>query len=281
LERKDRGSGERWLPFLVEDEAAAIATHLAAWASEDTVTALRHVRPAIPPELRDRHAEAWWPLFTIADAAGEMWPTAARIAALALHADRDAEDTMGLSVLLLAHIRRVIEEHEVDRAASAQLIRWLVELAEGPWARWWAADIDRAERREDHALDKASASLAGHLKPFRRVDGERLKPHVLKMPDGTTVRGYLLEDFADAFPRHLGPPGVTSETGVTPLASTVTPVAPVTPPKPNDGESGTTDEPEPGYLRIQRENGETPPKSDTEALANIARVFPRARLIGD
>jgi hypothetical protein len=37
---------------------------------------------------------------------------------------------------------------------------------------------------------------------------------------------------------------------------------------------------EPRYRRIQREHGDTPPKSDTEALANIAAVFPGLRVIG-
>jgi hypothetical protein len=233
LERKVRGSGERWMPFLVEAEAASIAGRLAAWASGETVATLREARPEIPPELRDRHAEGWWPLFAIADAAEGPWPTTARSAALSLHADRDAEDSMSLSVLLLAHIRRITEERDVDRASSAQVIRWLVELAEGPWARWWAADVDRAGHGEDHALDRAAASLAAHLKPFRRPDGKPLKPHVIKMADGSTPRGYLLEDFGDAFPRHLGSPGATTATSATPLASTVAPVAPVAPPQPN------------------------------------------------
>jgi hypothetical protein len=37
---------------------------------------------------------------------------------------------------------------------------------------------------------------------------------------------------------------------------------------------------EPGYRRIQREHGENPPKSDSEALANIAAVVPGIRIIG-
>jgi hypothetical protein len=227
LERKRRGSGERWLPFLVEPEASAIASGLAAWASEATIAALRDARPEIPPELRDRHAEAWWSLLAVADSAGGLWPDAARAAAVTLHADRDAEDTMGLSVLLLSHIRRILEEQGGDRASSAQLIRWLVELAEGPWARWWASAVDRVGRGEEHALDKAAASLASLLKPFRRVDNRPLKPRTVRLADGTTAKGYMAEDFADAFPRYLG---VTPVTGVTPLASTVTAVTPVTPP---------------------------------------------------
>jgi hypothetical protein len=42
----------------------------------------------------------------------------------------------------------------------------------------------------------------------------------------------------------------------------------------------TLQHPEPTYRRIQREHGETPPKSDTEALANIAQVFPGVRIGG-
>jgi hypothetical protein len=137
---------------------------------------------------------------------------------------------MSLSVLLLAHIRRLTEEREVDRASSAQLIRWLVELAEGPWARWWASSVDRADKGEDHALDRAAASLSALLKPFRREDGKPIKPVVIRLHDESTARGYTLEDFSDAFPRYLG---VTSVTSVTTLASTVTPVTPVTPPLPS------------------------------------------------
>lgn len=249
LERKDRGSGERWLPFLVENEARSIADRLASWASVETIASLRAARPEIPRELRDRHADAWWSLFAIADAAGGAWPEVARAAALALHAGRDAEDSMSLSVLLLSHVRRVLEEHEVDRASSAQLIRWLVELAEGPWARWWASSVDRADKGEDHALDRAAASLSGFLKPFRREDGKPIKPGVVRLPDGSTARGYTHEDFSDAFPRYLGVTGVTS---VTPLARAVTPVTPVTPPYLEDGRGGPCPEcgaasADPGY----------------------------------
>jgi hypothetical protein len=231
LDRKVRGSGERWLPFLVEDDSRRIASALADWATPETVAALKVATPVIPPELRDRQAEAWWPLLVIADAAGGYWPEQARVAAVSLHADIDAERTMGTSTMLLGHIARIAAERDVDRFASAQLIRWLVELAEGPWARWYAADVDRATRGDDHALDKSSASLAAILRPFRRPDGKPLRPHVIRLADDRTARGYLLEDFADAFDRYLTVPPVTGVTPVTALASTVTPVTPVTGPQ--------------------------------------------------
>jgi Protein of unknown function (DUF3631) len=227
LERKDKGSGERWLPFLVESSARSIADRLEAWASEATVDLLRAVRPAIPSELRDRHVEGWWGLFAIAELAGEGWPARARAAAVGLHTGRDAEDSMSLSVLLLSHIRRVFVELAVDRVATAELLRALVDLEEGPWARWWAADVEKAERLDGPPPRKAGADLSHKLKPFRKPDGKPIKPHVIKLGEGTTARGYLLEDFADAFLRYLGPPGVTNVTNVTPLASTVTSVTSV------------------------------------------------------
>ncbi|MDP9235492.1 MAG: DUF3631 domain-containing protein [Actinomycetota bacterium] len=239
LERKERGAGERFLSFLVEDEARAIASRLTGWASSETLAALKTVRPELPTELRDRHAEAWWSLLAIADRAGGDWPKRARMGALSLHANRDAEDSMSLGVVLLEHIRKVTTEHEVDRVASAQLIRWLVELAEGPWARWWGADVDRHDHGDMHALDKAAASLTGKLKPFRKREGDQvsaLKPHVLRLADGSMARGYLLSDFDDAFARHLSLVGVTGATGVTPLASADTRVTRVTPG--NQGEDG-------------------------------------------
>jgi hypothetical protein len=48
----------------------------------------------------------------------------------------------------------------------------------------------------------------------------------------------------------------------------------ITPPEPR----ATLQHREPTYRRIQREHGETPPRSDTEALANIGRVFPKVRI---
>jgi hypothetical protein len=155
LERKLRGSGERWIPFLVAEEARAIAVALESWANEETITSLKAARPAIPEELRDRHAEVWWSLLAIADMAGGDWSSAARTAAVVLHADRDATDSMSLGVLLLEHIRRAFDEAEVDRFSSADLLGKLVEQEEGPWARFWAAEVNRDAPPQAAATDLA------------------------------------------------------------------------------------------------------------------------------
>jgi hypothetical protein len=175
---------------------------------------------------------------------------------------------MSLSVLLLSHVQRVFRARGRDRLRTLDLLSGLVDLQEGPWARWWAADVEHAER-DGVAPRKAGADLAHKLKPFRKPDGNAIKPRVIKLPDGSSPRGYHLEDFADAFLRYLD---ATNATNATPLARHVASVASVS--SPDQG-----DEREPGWRRIQREAQETPPRSDTAALASIARVFPKVRIL--
>jgi hypothetical protein len=224
LERKPRGTGERWLPHLHEPESKAIADALAAWASEDTIAQLREARPEIPSELRDRHAEVWWGMFAIADLAGQGWGERARRAALVLHADRDAASTMSLGVLLLSHIRAAFEEAETDRLSTAALLAALVDNEEGPWARWWADDL-----RKDGPPRTAGADLAKKLRPFRNSDGEPITSRTIRLADGSTPRGYLAADFATAWSLYLAPSigDATDATDATPLASPVASVASV------------------------------------------------------
>jgi hypothetical protein len=218
LERKLRGKGERWLPFLIGEETSRIREALERWATEETIDRLRSARPAIPESLRDRHAEAWWGLLAIADAAGGEWPKRARTAAEVLHLDRDAAATASLGVLLLDHIRQAFDDADTDRLASVQLLRLLVRNEEGPWGRWWGAEVTH----EDEPLG-AQTKLAAELRHFR------IKPRTIRLPDGSTPRGYRREDLAEAFERYLPPAGgaATTATPATPLDSPVAAVAPV------------------------------------------------------
>jgi hypothetical protein len=141
---------------------------------------------------------------------------------------------MSLAVLLLSHIRRVFGETGTDRLPTPDLLRGLVELEEGPWARWWAADVAAAERIDGPAPRRAGADLSHQLKPLHKSDGQPIKPRVFKTAGRRTARGYLLEDFEDAFRRYLGSRHVTNATDVTLLASAVTSVSSVTSPSPKD-----------------------------------------------
>jgi hypothetical protein len=232
LKRKIRKQGDRWIPFLVEDEGQALGEGFRAWANDETVAALRSATPDIPEGLRDRHVEVWWGMWAIADMAGGEWPDAARKAALALHGGADAEAAMSAGVLLLNHIRAAFEEARSDRLSTVQLLRRLVEIEEGPWGKWWGAEVARSTDSEPPTA--AAVDLAKHLRPFG------IKPKVIKMPDGSTPRGYLREGFEEGWSRYLPPLGVggaTPATPATPLASTVAPVAPVAGGMPNEGEA--------------------------------------------
>lgn len=242
LDRKIRGEGERWIPFLVAGEAGGIREQLDQWASEPAVGRLRQARPAIPSELRDRHAEVWWSLLAIADEAGGDWPRRARAAAVSLHADRDARATASLGVLLLGHIQEAFAESSRDRLSTAELLGRLVANEEGPWGRWWGAELNR-----DGPPRAAATDLAAKLRPFG------VKPRKLRIGE-ETPRGYQVEDFTGAFERYLSPPsGGTGTPGThgTPLASTV-PSVPSVP----GGSAGSSGPISTMVARVRREEDE-------------------------
>ena len=223
LTRKPKGSLERFIEHLVEPDAAAIASRLEAWSHADgTIDRLRVAAPSYPEELRDRQVESWWLLLAIADEAGGSWPELARAAASHLHgAD---ETVMSNGVLLLDHIRAAFEEVDVDRLSTARLIGLLVANEEGPWGKWWGAEVNR-----DGAPRAAATDIARHLKGFG------VKPKVIKLPDRTTPRGYLREQFKEAWSVYLPPRNQRNRRN--PAASEVAPVASVAPPTPRPTES--------------------------------------------
>jgi hypothetical protein len=95
-----------------------------------------------------------------------------------------ALDTIG--VQLLHDIRSVFDATGVDRYASVELVRHLSRLPESPWGQW------------DPGQQAWERRLASLLRPF----GVRSK--VIRLGE-RTPRGYLCEDFADAFDRYLPP----------------------------------------------------------------------------
>jgi Protein of unknown function (DUF3631) len=161
-----------------------IRDRLAALAA-GAVEALRFARPTIPVELGDRAADGWEPLLAIADLAGGDWPDRARRAAKSLsgHDSRDA-DNDDLAVRLLDDIRRVLDEIASDRIASKDLAARLCEIEESPWGDLRGRPLD-------------SVRLARLLKPLE------IRPRTVRFDDVTRAKGYLREQFQDAFARYL------------------------------------------------------------------------------
>jgi hypothetical protein len=179
--------------------------------------------------------------------AGGDWPQRAREAALALHVGIEDESTLSVGVLLLSHIRQAFDEDEADRLPTATLLERLASNEAGPWGRWWGAELNR-----DGAPRAAAADLARKLRGFERSDGRPIKPGGIRMPDGTTPRGYHREDFEPAWATYLGfgSPLATDATHATPLASPVASVASVATPHPNGEDKGSDGCPECGSLWV-------------------------------
>jgi hypothetical protein len=147
---------------------------------------LADVEPELPEELSDRQWDLLEPLFTIADLADVGLE--ARTAAVALHAGAYSEASAGL--LVLAHVREIFNGHE--RMATAALLKSLVARDDGPWAKWWAHDVDAGQ------IKSPASKLARLLRPFD------VEPKQLKI-DGTNERGYEASAFASAWDRYLDP----------------------------------------------------------------------------
>jgi hypothetical protein len=162
------------------------------WA-DDNLENLRNARPEMPSGMGDRAADAWEPLFAIADLAGGDWPRRSRKAALALSSDDVLEDD-NIGTILLADIRA---EFTMDQIKSEELVRILVAMEGHPWAEF---DRDGKPLTQNR--------LARLLKPYR------ITPGTIRIGPGSkyTAKGYKLAQFADVFERYLPAPSIQTVT---------------------------------------------------------------------
>jgi hypothetical protein len=97
--------------------------------------------PEMPPSLRNRAADNWRILLSIADDLGHGED--ARAAAIALCANRPDEDP---GVILLNDIR-VFDTMGVDRISSLALVEALHAIEDGLWLDWRGPNDDRPPRK--------------------------------------------------------------------------------------------------------------------------------------
>jgi hypothetical protein len=193
---------ENFFPDELVDEATRLRTRFAAFAEAET-QGLRSLRPPRIEGLRDRANEVWRPLLALAERAGGDWPARADRAALALSARIDEDPSLGL--LLLTDVRAIFDERQVERIATADLIRALAMVEESPWGEWWL------DAKTDEPLKSGPRRLAQLVRPYG------IRPARVRI--GTlTPRGYRREDFFDAWERFLPPSrgDATSATSATP-----------------------------------------------------------------
>jgi hypothetical protein len=142
--------------------------------------------PEMPPSLRNRTADNWRPLLSIADSFG--CGEAARLAAIALSADRPDED---VGVQLLTDVRTIFHAREIDRVASADLVEQLIGLDEGQWGEWRGPNDARTPRK------LTQPQVAELLRPFG-IKSRTIWP-IGRRPGDKSSRGYLRSQFEAAW----------------------------------------------------------------------------------
>ena len=150
----------------------------------------------MPKGDNDRAEDNWEPLIAIADLCGPDWANSARVAYIKILGDC-TDDDEAIGVKLLADIKTYLHDQKVDRFSSEQLEKYLGELEDSPWP----------EFRRGRPISKTGISRL--LKPFE------VRSKTIRLSAGLTAKGYLLEQFKDAFSRYLPktpPQNVTSVT---------------------------------------------------------------------
>jgi hypothetical protein len=142
--------------------------------------------PEMPPSLRNRAADNWRPLLSIADSFG--YGEAARAAATALSTDRLYED---VGVQLLADVRTIFQARGIDRIASAAVVEQLIGLDEGQWSEWRGPNDDRPPRK------LTQPQLAQLLRPFG-INSRTIWPLRRRLGDKSS-RGYVRSQFEQAW----------------------------------------------------------------------------------
>ena len=153
---------------------------------------LEDAQPYLPDELKDRAADVWEPLFSIADLAGGTWPEDARSSAVALCGGGPVnEESTGVD--LLRDLRQVFVELGDDRIPGQNLADSLAQMEESPWGDLRGRPV-------------TSRDLAGMLKPFQ------IRPTQIRFTSEHSMKGYFKVDFMDAWSRYIPVLSETSET---------------------------------------------------------------------
>ena len=182
------------------DKETAIRQKCARWAA-DNFAALKDCDPQLPETAFNRLADNWRPLFAIAQVMGSDWPKRASEAFAKLTSSNDL-DAQGVGTTLLADIATIFGKEKTDKLPSAKLADLLGAIEGRPWAEWG---------RQRKPI--SSNQLANLLRPFG------ISPQVIRIGD-ETPRGYLLEQFQEAFDRYLPIPLLPDRNSATLLGKT-------------------------------------------------------------
>jgi len=169
-----------------ENERAALAPlgrKARRWA-DDHMELLRSADPQVPDELHGRAADNWRPLLAVAEVVGTPWSSLARNAAIKLTLHKSA-DHESVRIQLLADIRALFEDRNVERFPSGEMVQALCSLEGRPWQDW------------GKGRPMTTNQLARQLAPFG------VKPKTMRVGKEQPSKGYERSAFNDAFARYL------------------------------------------------------------------------------
>lgn len=166
----------------VEPETQALTNRLAAFA-ESIKDVVGDYYPELPESITDRDADVWECLIAIADRIGGKWPQLARDAAVSL-TEKAKDKTASLGIKLLGDIMQVWGD-DLAIITTTELLTRLNDLESSPWSNY---------KGEGLKAQTLSNKLSLYdIKPGQhRING-------IENP----VRGYIRQDFADAWARYL------------------------------------------------------------------------------
>jgi hypothetical protein len=107
----------------------------ARWAA-DHFDASKQADPGAPGELNDRAADAWSPLFAIADLAGGEWPERARKAAIELSGGGEGAETA--REMLLGDLRELFDAEPSGILFTREIVAALQKREDRAWSEWKA-----------------------------------------------------------------------------------------------------------------------------------------------
>ncbi len=148
----------------------------------------------MPNGIEDRNADVWEALLAVADAAGGIWPSTARVSAVSL-VTQSKESTPSIGIRLLSDLRTIFGDR--DNLPTEEALTTLAAIEEAPWGDWKGKPINARQ-------------LANFLKQYG------IASKVIRCGEGT-FRGYSRQDLYDPWMRYVPAPtsGVTNETNVT------------------------------------------------------------------
>ena len=174
LQRKRPGANVKPLRADRLDHLTPLRQQAARWVADNQIQ-LGAIDPDMPAEIGNRTADNWRPLIAIADVAGGEWPERAREIAKG-----DRMPVQELGIMLLEDIQKIFADENTDRISSANLANKLVLEEDRPWVEY------------HYGKPITPRQIAELLEPFK------IAPHNIAV--GTTrPKGYLLQDFKDAF----------------------------------------------------------------------------------